>query len=136
MRKPFPRPLWDFLDFRHLGAAEMEGTPQKPKTCRFCRIGSFSGSHFFWSVWICRGLWLLGWPKAQKLSISGRGTHKSPKVVDFVESALFCRSHFQGLFKISWISRIWGQPKCRGDPTKAQNLSILWGTRSFSGSHF
>ena len=24
----------------------MEGTPQEPKICRFCRVRSFSGSHF------------------------------------------------------------------------------------------
>ena len=58
-REPYKSPkVVDFVSGSHFqgpcgfpafpasGTAEMEGTPQKPKSCRFCRVRSFSGSHF------------------------------------------------------------------------------------------
>ena len=59
----------------------MEGTPQKPKNCGFCTVRSFSGSHFQGPCGF-PDFRLLGQPKWKE-------PHKSPKFVDFVESAPF-----------------------------------------------
>ena len=54
---PFPEAISKAPRFPTSGIAEMEGTPQKPKICGFCRARSFSGSHFQGPcVWIS-GLW-------------------------------------------------------------------------------
>ena len=44
-RKPCPSPLW-ISWISGLWNAEMEGTLHERKICRFCRVRSFSGSHF------------------------------------------------------------------------------------------
>ena len=115
----------------------MEGTPQKPKSCQFCRVRSFCGSNFqgplgfagFPASWTaemeetpqkptsCRfctkapsdllDVRLLGPPKWRELP------HKSRKVVDFV-------SHFQGPFGLLDF-RLVGLPKWR-EPHKSPKV--------------
>ena len=79
LRKPFPRPS-GFPGCPAPRTAEMERTSQKPKSCRFCRVRSFCGSHF------------QGPSGFHGFPASGRDPNKSPKVVDFVESAPFVKA--------------------------------------------
>ena len=112
-RKPFPRALWIFW-ISCSGIAEKEGTPQKPKICRFCRVRSFSGSHFQGPCGF-PGFPALGQPK-------WREPHKSPKVVDFVESAPFPEAISKALMDFLDF-RVLGPPKWR-KPIKAAKSSI------------
>ena len=152
-----------FAGFPAFGTAEMQGTPQKPKSCRFCRVRSFCGSHFnapFASEAPSDllDLQLLGPPK-------WREHHKSPKVVDFVESApfaetistvpldlldfrllgppkwrkphrirSFCGSHFRGPFGFAGFPAF-GTAEMQGTPQKPKSCRLCR-VRSFCGSHF
>ena len=99
----------------------MEGTPQKPKSCRFCRVRSFSGSHFQGPCGF-PGFPALGQPK-------WREPHKSPKV----ESAPFPEAISKAPVNF-WISGFWDRRN--GGNSQKRKSCRFCRVRSFSGSHF
>ena len=78
-------------------------TPEKPKSCRICRVCSFSGSHF---------QDLCGFSVPASGSSKWREHHKSPKVVDFVRSAPFPEAISKAPVDFLEI-RLLGPPKWR-----------------------
>ena len=123
-RKPFPRPLW-ISWISGSRTAEMEGTPQKPKSCRFCRVRSFSGSHFHGTCGFL-DFRLLGPPK-------WRRTPQKRKSCRFCRVRSFSGSHFRPWW-ISWISGS-RTAEMEGTPQKPKSCRFCR-VRSFSGSHF
>ena len=104
----------------------MKGTPQKFKSCRFCRARSFSGSHFQGPCGFP------GFPVSGTAEI--KETPQKPKICGFCRVRSFSGSHFQGPcgfpgFPASATADMEGTP---------QKLKIcrFCRVRSFSGSHF
>ena len=104
----------------------MEGTLQQAKMCRFCRVRSFSRSHFQGPCGF-PDFRLLGPPK-------WREPHKSPKFVDFVESASFPEAISKA--PVDFLDfRLLGPAFMEGTPQKPKTCRFCR-VRSFSGSHF
>ena len=88
----------------------MEGTPQKPKICRFYRARSFSGSHFQGPCGFA------GFPASRTAEMEG--TPQKPKICRFCRVRSFSGSHFPGPCGFSWVSGFWDR-RNGGNPNKS-----------------
>ena len=104
----------------------MEGTPQKPKICRFCRARSFAGSHFQGPC---------GFPGFPASGIAEmEGTPQKPKTCRFCRVRSFSGSHFQDPCGFAGFPAS-GTAEMEGTPQKPKTCRFCR-VLSFSGSHF
>ena len=117
----------------------MEGTPQEPKICRFCRVRSFSGSHFqgpcgfpgFPAAAEGRCAQILSGRQQHEPRISPGGATKSSKFGDSLEGC----AHPKGQIDFDQPPLKAGVPRFRPGGQQQEPEELWRSMWPFSGGH-